>query len=84
MTLFFVKKDVARGLGRRMLDEDPHRLVGVSDVIVIVDKHDQWVTTKDRFDAHGQIVHPQRRAELLTNYTTISRPTNTVQPSNAE
>lgn len=74
MTLFFVNRDIARGLGRRMLDEAPDRLISVSDVVVIVNKKDQWVTTIDRHDAHGQSVHPKRRAELMERYFVISRP----------
>lgn len=74
MTLFFVSRTTARGLGRRMLDEAPDRLISVSDVVVIVDKKDHWITTIDRHDTHGQTVHPQRRAELLERYFVISRP----------
>ena len=73
MTLFFINRDVR--LTQVELD-DPHRLVMVSDVIVIVGKDDEWVTTQDRHDARGQVVQPRRRADLLAKYLTISKPTN--------
>jgi hypothetical protein len=73
MTLFFIGKQIV--IGKRMLD-NPHMLAMNSDVVVIVDKDDKWITTRDRHDAHGQAVHPRRRAELLEKYTTISRPTS--------
>ena len=75
MTLYFVSREVARGIGRRVL-ENRHQLVSMAQVIVIVDKKDQWLTTKDRFEPHGQVVHPRRRAELLENYKTYTFPTN--------
>lgn len=80
MTLFFVDRGTARVMGRRALVDDAYKLlddayklVSVSDVVAIVDKKDQWVTTKDRHDAKGQIVHPQRQAELLTRYYVVIR-----------
>jgi hypothetical protein len=75
MTLFFVNK--ATVLGKRTLHhQDPQRLVWASDVVVIVGRDDEWVTTKDRHDAHGQVVHPERRGRLLAQYQTVVRPTN--------
>jgi hypothetical protein len=77
MTLFFVNKRYKLG-GPRMI-ANPQILVSLSDVIVIVGRNDQWVTTRDRHDAHGRVVHPQRRAELLETYQTVIRPTNFLQ-----
>jgi hypothetical protein len=76
MTLFFVSHAQVRGLGRRMLDEDPHRLVMASDVVVVVDREGQWRTTKDRHDVPGLVVTAAHQAELLQKYYTISRTTN--------
>jgi hypothetical protein len=75
MTLFFVQNEVAIGIGKR-IEEDPHKLVSLADVVVIVGKDDKWVTTIDRHHTHGQIVPPERRAALLERYTTIVKPTN--------
>lgn len=73
MTLFFVPNEIAHGIGKR-LEEDTQKLLSVSDVVVVVDSKDRWKTTVDRHHAHGQIVHPQRRVELLERYTTIAKP----------
>jgi hypothetical protein len=73
MTLFFIKKQFVPGLGKRF-DAKPMMAVGMADVIVIVDKDDRWLITKDRHDVHGQYLHPQRRAELLANYHVLARP----------
>jgi hypothetical protein len=75
MTLFFISKDYTPLMGKN-LDENAMRAVHMADVIVIVDKKDRWLTTKDRFDAHGQYLHPRRQGELLATYHVISRPTN--------
>jgi hypothetical protein len=48
-------------------------------VIVIVDKDDRWLTTKDRHDARGQYLHERRKAELLSSYHVIIRPTNSFE-----
>jgi hypothetical protein len=73
MTLFFIDRDTARGIGKRILD-DPHRLVSVSDVVVLVAKDDEWITTVDRHNARGLFVPTARRAKLLENYYTVCRP----------
>lgn len=73
MTMFFIP-DVNIEPDADFFD-DPHRLVLYSDVIVIA-TDDEWITTKDRHQPHGQIVEPPRRAELLSRYTTIIKPTN--------
>jgi hypothetical protein len=75
MTLFFINKNYVPGLGKRF-DKNPMSAVHMAEVIVIVDKQDRWLTTKDRFDAHGQYLHKRRRGELLATYHVISRPTN--------
>jgi hypothetical protein len=75
MTLFFIKRENVPGLGKRY-DADPCAAARMADVVVIVDKQDRWLTTKDRYDAHGQYLHPRRRAELLSGYHVVVRPTN--------
>lgn len=62
-------------MGKRF-DAHPTRAAQMADVVVIVDREDRWLTTKDRYDAHGQYLHPGRRAQLLTDYHVLVRPTN--------
>jgi hypothetical protein len=78
MTLYFINKQSVPGLGKRF-DERPMMAVNMADVIVIVDKDDRWLTTKDRHDARGQYLHERRKAELLSSYHVIIRPTNSFE-----
>ena len=75
MTLFFIRKEYVPGLGKRF-DAKPMMAMEMADVVVIVDKNDQWLTTKDRHTSRGEYLHEQRKAELLAEYHVISRPTN--------
>jgi hypothetical protein len=89
MTLFFIGKDIVRDRNDpfRALDELdakrrisfgdlPSLLASISLVIVVVRTDDIWVTVKDCYGAKGKIVRPRRRAELLSEYVTVTRPTS--------
>lgn len=75
MTLFFLNKNFQNQLGKRF-DAHPTQAANLAEVIVIVDKNDHWITSKDRLEPRGLTVHPRRRAELIDEYLCIVRPTN--------
>lgn len=75
MTLFFIRKELKPGMGKRF-DESRTQAAAMADVVVLVDDEDRWLTTKDRHTSHGAYLHPRRKVELLNEYYVLIRPTN--------